>query len=68
MASDGRDGAGLQRDDHGVHFGVQGAGGNTNRLHHAHAGAHQVVGQIGGAREVVGDAAQKNRFSWFSPW
>jgi hypothetical protein len=33
--------------------------GHADGLHHAHAGAHQVVGQIGGAGEVVGDAAQR---------
>jgi hypothetical protein len=61
----GRDRARFQRDDHCVHFGVQGAVGHADRLHRPHAGAHQVVGQVGGAREVVGDAAEKNRFHGF---
>jgi hypothetical protein len=33
--------------------------GHADGLHHAHACAHQVVGQVGGAGEVVGDAAQQ---------
>jgi hypothetical protein len=53
-----RDGARFQRHDDRIGFGIQGAVGNTDGLHHAHAGAHQVVGQIGGAGEVVGNAAE----------
>jgi hypothetical protein len=33
--------------------------GHADGLHHLHAGAHQVVGEVGGAGEVVGDAAEE---------
>jgi hypothetical protein len=35
--------------------------GNADALHGAHAAAHQHVGQVGGAGEVVGDAAEQGR-------
>ena len=38
---------------------VQGALWHTDGLHHAHAAAHQVVGQVGCAGEIVGNAPQQ---------
>ena len=52
------DGARLEGDHHSIHLGTQRAAGHANGLHHAHAGADQVVGQVGGAGKVVGNAAQ----------
>jgi hypothetical protein len=35
-----------------------GVGRHSDGLHHAHAGAHEVVGEVGRAGEIVGDAAE----------
>ena len=47
----------LQRDDDRIDLAVERAVRDADRLHRAHAGAHKVIGQIGGAGEVVGNAA-----------
>ena len=54
-----RNGARLERDHNRV--GIDGlcVGRHPNRLHGAHAGADQVVGQVGGAGEVVGNATEQ---------
>jgi hypothetical protein len=56
-----RRGAGLEGDDDSV--GIQTfshlRAGNADALHGAHAAAHQHVGQVCGAGEIVGDAAQQ---------
>ena len=54
------DGARLQCDDNRV--GVNGCRSvvrHADRLHRAHAAAHKIVGQVGGAGEIVGDAAEQ---------
>ncbi|MNS92665.1 hypothetical protein D3C72_1268080 [compost metagenome] len=58
---DGRDGAGLERHHQRIGFAnvLHGAHvGQADGLHGAHAIAHQRVGEVGGAGEIVGDAAQ----------
>ena len=53
----------LERDDDriGVERRRRSVAGNADRLHRPHAGADQVVGEVGGAGEVVGDAAEADR-------
>ena len=58
-------GARLERHHDGVHP-LDRLGRHADRLHHAHAGAHEVVGEVGGAGEVVGDAAEFQRHAFFS--
>ena len=53
----GRQGARLERHHHRIHLDIQRAVGHTDGLHHPHVRAHQVVGQISGAGEVIGYAA-----------
>ncbi len=51
-------GAGLERDHHRIGV-VHAFGRHADGLDHPHARAHQVVRQVGGAGEVVGDAAEE---------
>ena len=57
----GRRGARLERDDDGIGVDRRRVVGNADRLHDAHAGADEVVGEVGRAGEVVGDAAEPDR-------
>jgi hypothetical protein len=70
-----RCGARFERYHHRVHLrGVHLRAGvfarvrarHSDRLHHAHARAHEVVGQVGGAGEIVGDAAEEHGESFCS--
>src|SRR6185436_10647051 len=54
-------GARLQRDDDRIGFGIDCTFGRADCLQRAQARAHEVVGEVGGTGEVVGDAAEK----WF---
>ena len=47
------------RDDDRVDFGIRLPPGHADRLDDAHPGAYEVVREIGRAREVVGDTAEK---------
>jgi hypothetical protein len=51
----------LERHDDRVGVGLEIALRHADGLHHPHPGAHQVVREVGGAGEVVGDAAQQQR-------
>jgi hypothetical protein len=53
------DRARLQRDDERVGLDAFRRRRHADRLHGAHAVAHEHVGEIGGAGEVVGDAAEE---------
>src|SRR6478735_899409 len=55
-----RGSARLECDHHHIGADVERPRGDTNGLHDAHAASHQVVGQVGRAGEVVGDATKKN--------
>ena len=56
----GGDGARLERHDDGLHVGVERCLRHADGLRRAHAGAHEVVGKIGGTGEIVGDTAQQD--------
>ena len=53
-----RDRAALERHDDSVGLFFERGIGHPDRLHNAHAPAHKIVGEVGGAREIVGNAAQ----------
>ncbi len=53
-----RRGAGLQRDDDGIGLG-QRPGRHADHLHRGHAAFHQGVRKVGGAGEIIGDAAEQ---------
>ena len=61
----GRDGACFQSHHHGIHIGRKRCLGHAKCLHHPHARPDQVIGQVGGAGEVVCNATQFHVVSLF---
>src|SRR6185312_239257 len=55
-------GARLERDHHGIDLFAQRSARHADRLHRAHAAAHEVVGEVRRAGEIVRDAAQEKPF------
>jgi hypothetical protein len=50
--------AGLERDHHHIDIGTQGLRWDANGLYGTHASANQIVRQVCGPCEVIGDTAE----------